>query len=207
MLTAGRRRLSRRVQRKSEKDQPAHAVQRFSGRSERRHSSTHRFARSEKRQIVGILPASRNGGAGRFSQHELRVGPFDALFHIRKLVAQRCHADKREFFRDRFHEFVAHARASASKALASFGRSKSPETSPTLSFTRKRISFDWLTGLQSPDRISFLVKLIATASQLATRRSRKALAGLRRIQRNLSRRPPVVARRGRHGACPFMTGC
>ena len=113
MLGAVAGRLSGRMQRKTEKREPANAGQGRKRLRLRRHSPAERSAARDQRQRGTASPGFRHGGANGRMRHRRRIGPLAAFFHVGKLIAQRRNAAFGEASRNRFHRRMGHAGAGA----------------------------------------------------------------------------------------------
>src|SRR5262249_53884916 len=113
MLATLVRRPSRRMQGKAEEGEAADARQGRCGLRLRGHAAAEGLAagdqRKRRRKLRGCGHGSPNGRMRKFG----RVGPPGALFHVRKLIAQRGDAALTKLPRDDVHEWVEHSSSRA----------------------------------------------------------------------------------------------
>ena len=127
MLAALARWLAGGMQRKAEKDQPAHAGQRFDRLRLRGHAAAERLAAGDERQLRHEPRRLRDGGADGHVRELGRVGPSATLLHVGKLVAQGRDAAIGKLGRDGRHERMVHARAGAVRQHVAGARTRRDE--------------------------------------------------------------------------------
>lgn len=98
----------RRVQRKSEKYQASHTLQRMLCRGLRCHPPSHGLASCKQRQTGRYLRRRSHCRHDGRRQHGGRIWNPPPFFHVRKLVAQRRHFYAGQFVRQLLHERVSH---------------------------------------------------------------------------------------------------
>ena len=100
MFGAILRRATRRMQRKAEEGQPAHAGQRRLRLRLRGHPAAERLAAGDERQPRQQIERRRYRGAHRCLRDVRRIGTPCAIFHVGKLIAQRGNAALRQLRRE-----------------------------------------------------------------------------------------------------------
>src|SRR5262249_26933902 len=109
MLGARIRRLSRRMQRKAQEGEAAHARQGRCGLRLRGHPPAKGLAAAGEGKFRGKPRGFGHGSADRRMRKFWRVGPLGASFHVRKLIGQRGDAALGEPPGNAVHERVEHS--------------------------------------------------------------------------------------------------